>query len=163
MGIKEPECLINCVYLGHAHQTDGLHFRAVGDFLKVNLINNEQCHINAWGKEVAGGCEGGMKLSIGCPLGAEWCNLVRYCNTATRGFNYLPWIKHNVQERKSVFWCISMVGRFIAWLYCYQQLHCVNCSLWDTIHSTHCIYSKNSFSRYSIGHKCPPLLFVCLS
>lgn len=52
--------LINCVYLGSTRQTDSLHYRAAGDFLKVNLINTEQCHITGWGREVAGGCEGGV-------------------------------------------------------------------------------------------------------
>lgn len=71
MGTEETNWLINCVYLGRPRQTDSLHYGAEGDFLKVNLINTEQCHITGCGREVAGGCEGGVRWSGRCPLGVD--------------------------------------------------------------------------------------------
>lgn len=69
------------------------------------------------GTAVAGGCECVLSWGGRCPLGVEWCNLVSYCSAAPWGFKYLPWVQHNDQDRKSVFWCISTVGRFIAQSY----------------------------------------------
>lgn len=54
MGMKESDLLINLVYLGTARQTDSLHFGAEGDFLKVSLISNEQCHITGCGRAEVG-------------------------------------------------------------------------------------------------------------
>lgn len=45
MGTEETDWLTQCIYLGSAFQTDGLHSRGTEDFLKVNLINLEQCHM----------------------------------------------------------------------------------------------------------------------
>lgn len=65
--------LIICVYLGSTRQTDSLHFRTEGDFLKVNLINTEQCHIT-------GGREGSSRrMWAWCGvLGALWvlCDVI---------------------------------------------------------------------------------------
>lgn len=114
VGIKGTNWLITGVYFGCTCQTDGLRFKAAGDFLKVNLINIEQWHMAVWGKQVAGGSDGRIRWSVGCPVGADWYNLFSYYSTATHGLNNVSWIEHNEHERKSMLQCISMVGRFIA-------------------------------------------------
>lgn len=124
--------LISCVYLGSTHQTDSLHCRTVGDFLKVNLINTEQCHITGRRE----GCSSRMWAWCGV-LGAlsVWSDVI-WSVIVVLPLEALSTYLHNEQDRKSVFWCISTFGRFIAQSYHYQWTHCVNYSLWDAMAHT---------------------------